>query len=313
MCYLRNIFRSACVCLLMLTAGGVCAQEGTLNRAQQLLRTKDYDRAKLTIDSAITNPQTANDFITWTTRAYAYYYLYIRSDKFKLNSNLRDTAIAAVQKSSSLKPDSDYASNNKRILVSVSSHYFNLAKSLLQDSANADRSQIAYNRYKELTKKFEPSHDFAAKDVEYYLAVGSQYSDMFSKDNNNAKAQETAKVALLKVLDMQPDNSNANMNLGLMYYNQAVNLSKSLDYGADFTQIDFVQENMVKLAKQSEQFIYKVYNIDNKNVKAVQALYYIYRMLNELPKSDEFKKKAIELGVKFSEEKEEIKEGNKDK
>jgi hypothetical protein len=314
MCGLRNIYKNVIVCLLLLTGGSLFAQEGTLLRAQQLVRAKNYDLAKLTIDSAITHPQTANDFITWTTRAYAYYGLYAKTDKFKLNSKLRDTTLASIQRSYNLKPDSDYASNNQRVLISISSHYFNLAKSLLQDSANDERSLMAYKKYKEITMKYEPAHDFKAKDVEYYLAVGSQYSDMFTKDNNNTKAQEVAKVALLKVLDMQPDNGNANMNLGLMYYNQAVNLSKSLDYGADFTQIDFVQENMVKLAKQSEQFIYKVYNNDNKNVKAVQALYYIYRMLNELPKSDEFKKKAIELGVKFNEtETNENKEGNKDK
>ena len=87
-----------------------------------------------------------------------------------------------------------------------------------------------------------------------------------------------------------------------MYYNQAVNLSKELDYGADFTQIDFIQENMIKLAKQSEQFIFKVYSKNNKNVRSVEALFYLYRMLLDEPKSDEFKKIAIELGVKFGDE-----------
>ncbi|MGZ4090998.1 MAG: hypothetical protein ACXVNO_09795, partial [Bacteroidia bacterium] len=74
---------------------------------------------------------------------------------------------------------------------------------------------------------------------------------------------------------------------------------KSLDYGADLSQIDAIQENIVKLAKQSEQFILKVYKKDNKNPKAVQALYYIYRMLNDAPKQEEFSKKAKELNIKL--------------
>jgi hypothetical protein len=59
---------------------------------------------------------------------------------------------------------------------------------------------------------------------------------------------------------------------------------------------------MIKLAKQAEQFIIKVYNNDNNNVKALEALYYVYRMLNEIQKSDDFKKKAEDKGLKFSNE-----------
>ena len=59
---------------------------------------------------------------------------------------------------------------------------------------------------------------------------------------------------------------------------------------------------MIKLAKQSEQFIFKVYSKNNKNVRSVEALFYLYRMLLDEPKSDEFKKIAIELGVKFGDE-----------
>lgn len=315
MCLSRNIIKQLLPGILILVGLVNYAQEGPLNRAQEYIRAKEYDKAVLAIDSCIKHPQTANDFVTWTTRAFAFYGIYTRSEKLKFNSPLRDTVMRSIKKSYELKPDSDYILNNQRLLVSLSSHYFNVAKTLLQDSIDSKRSEMAYNKYKELLKQAEPGHDFKAKDIEYYLAMGSQFSDIFTKDNNNTSAQETAKVALLNVLEMQPDNPNANMNLGLMYYNQAVNLSKSLGYDADdFEKIDIIQESMMKLARQSEQFVYKVYNNDNKNTKAVTALYYIYRMLNELPKSDEFKKKAMELGVKFNEagDKEENNE-NKDK
>ena len=84
-----------------------------------------------------------------------------------------------------------------------------------------------------------------------------------------------------------------------MYYNQAVNLGKTLDFGADFSQIDLVQDNIIKLAKQSEYFVTRVYNLDNKNLKAVEALHSIYKMLNEKTKEDEFKVKCKELNIKL--------------
>ncbi|MGZ4098399.1 MAG: hypothetical protein ACXVNM_05945, partial [Bacteroidia bacterium] len=188
---------------------------------------------------------------------------------------------------------------NNKLLVSLSTHYYNIAKTLLQDSLDDTRSAAAYNKCKELYLIARPDTNFVARDIEYYVAVGSVFSNIFNNDNKNTKAHDIAKVAHLKVFDLQPDNIPANMNMGLMYLNQGINLVKSLDYGADLSQIDAIQENIVKLAKQSEQFILKVYKKDNKNPKAVQALYYIYRMLNDAPKQEEFSKKAKELNIKL--------------
>lgn len=302
MCNLRHIFKNLLLGILMLVSAGIYGQEERLSRAQQLHRAKNTEQAILAIDSVIVHPQTKNDFISWTTRAFIYFDLYKRTDKTKLNSPLRDTIVASIKISNSLQPDSSFASSNKKLLINLAANCFNISKDLLQDSINQERSEIAYNRFRELYKIAEPSINLTQKDIEYFLAVGSVYSAIFIKDNNETKAHNIAKVALLKVIELQPDNPAANINMGLMYYNQAVNLSKSLDYGADFSQIDIVQDNMVKLAKQAEQFIYKVYNNDNKNAKAVEALYYIYRMLTETAKSDEFKKKGEDLGVKFAEQ-----------
>lgn len=302
MCNLRHITKNFLLSLLMLVSVGVLAQEEKLSRAQQLLRSRapgSVESAAQAIDSAAAHPQTKNDFVTWTTRAFIYFEFYKNSDKFKLNSVYRDTIVNSLLKSNSLQPDSSYFIQNNKLMINLAKNYFNLSRTLLQDSVNAERSMIAYTRFKNLYLQAEPKMDFTEDDIKYYLALGSQYSDVFIKDNTDTKAQDVAKVALLKVLEIQPDNPTANINMGLMFYNQAVNLSKSLDYGADFSQIDIVQENMVKLAKQSEQFIYKVYANDNKNQKAAEALYYIYRMLNETGKSDDFKKKAEGLGVKF--------------
>lgn len=295
----RNIIKIFTYGILMLCVVNGFAQNDKLNRAQQLLQEKNVDQAKLAIDSVILHSETKGDFVSWTTRAYIYFEIYKRTDKQKLNSALRDTVISSLKRSNALKPDETFSTNNKKLLSNLAAGYFNLSKALLMDSINYKRSLIAYNRFKENFIIAEPGTNFMARDVEYYLAVGSLYSDIFNKNNKNTEAQETAKIALLKVLDMQPENPSANINLGIMYYNQAVNLGKELDYGASFNQIDVVQENIIKLAKQSEQFIIKVYIVDNKNVKAVEALHSIYKMLNEKAKEEDFKKKCKELNIKL--------------
>jgi tetratricopeptide (TPR) repeat protein len=297
MCKWRKIFKIFLPGIFLLSGSGYPAQEETLVRAQQLLLAKEPDHAALAIDSVITHPETKGDFISWTTRAYIYFDLYKRSDRLKLNSPLRDTILSSLRISQSLKPDSVYGDNNKKLLINLASGYYNLGKLLLQDSLDSEKSHVAYKKFKEIYLMAEPNTSLLQRDIDYYLVAGSIFADIFNRDNNNVKSGETAKVSLLKVLELQPDHPNALMNMGLMYYNQAVNLTKSLDFGADLKQIDIVQENMVKLAKQSEQFIVRVYNDDNTNPKAVEALYYIYRMLNDFERSNDFKAKCKALGV----------------
>lgn len=294
----RNIYRNLLPGILMLLAVSGFAQVDKLNRAKQLLDAKDADHAIPAIDSVVKHPDTKNDPMAWTVRAFIYFEKYKRSERLKLNSSLRDTVVSSLKKSMKLKPDEEIIGNNKKLITTIASGYYNLAKTLLQDSLDDARSLKAYTRFREVFLLGDPTANMMAKDIEYNLAVGSIYSDIFINDNTNLKSQNVAKVALLKVLDMQPDNAAANINLGLMYYNQAVNLSKSMGYDTDISQIDIVQENIVKLAKQAEQFILKVYKTDPKNTKAVEALYYIYRMLLETKKSEEFKQKCGELGIK---------------
>ena len=287
---------------MILISATMLAQEDKLSRAQGLM-TSDPGQALLIMDSVIQHPQTKNDFYTWTVRAYIYYELYKKTEKLKLHSAIRDSILSTIKTASELKPDSESFQSINRMYKSLSSGYKKIVKVLLEDSLNYEGSQEAFNNYKKLLLKVEPKHNFEADDIEYNLTVGSIFSNIFNEDNKKTKAGEIAKVALLKVLGMQPTNSSANLNLGLMYYNQAANLSKSLEYGADFTEIDAIQDNMIKLAKQSEKLIRSVYDNDNKNTKSILALYYIYRMLVDTPKFEEFKKKCKEMNLDIGENK----------
>ncbi|HQQ93584.1 MAG TPA: hypothetical protein PLQ93_03445 [Bacteroidia bacterium] len=280
-------------------------QSEKLYRAQILLKSKtpaNIDQAVFTIDSVIHHPSTNKDFTAWSTRAAIYYEIYKRNDKFKLNSWLRDTVISSVHVSNSLKPDSSTSVYNNTLLTSLAKGYYNISVKLLQDSLDHDRSYIAYQRYKAMYKDLVPNFDFKSQDILYYLFTSTVYNDKYAKDSS-VKSLEVSKYAYRKVLDLEPENRNANMGLGLLHYNEAVVLSKQLEFGADLDQIEAVQDNMVKLAKESEHYILVVYNKDKNDSKAVEALYYIYRMLLDKPKHEDFKKKCSDLGIIVNEEK----------
>src|SRR5437868_9202739 len=143
MCKSRQIFKNLLPGIIMLLCASLIAQEDKLSRAQQLYRSKNPELAMLTIDSVILHPQTKDDFVSWTTRAFIYFDIYKRHDKQKLYSPLRDTIVASLLMSNKLKPDSTYLANNRTVFKNIAAGYFNLAKTILQDSINYDRSMVA--------------------------------------------------------------------------------------------------------------------------------------------------------------------------
>lgn len=287
-----------------MTGARLGAQIESLARAQTLLNTKQpdkIDQAVLAIDSVTKHKDTKGDFVSWTTRAAIYYEVYKRADRYRLNSPIRDTIISSIHQSERLKPDSTSMIYNQKLLVTLAQGYYNMNIRFLQDSGNAEKSLIAYNRYKTMYKGIFPKTDFRAKDIEYYLAVSTVYNDKYAKDSSE-KTIQVSKEAYVKVLEIDPNNRSANLGIGLLNYNEATVLIRKLEYEVELDQIEVVQDNVVKLAKESEQYILKVYNANKSDAKAVEALYYVYRMLMDKVKFEDFKKKCSELGITVNDE-----------
>lgn len=124
MCKLRQIFKNLLLSIILLTSASVFAQEDKLLRAQQWTKTNP-EAARLAIDSVIVHPQTQTDYMSWTIRAYIYFELYKKADKFKFNSTLRDTILSSIRISNSLKPDSSFLENNRKLIKNLALGYYN--------------------------------------------------------------------------------------------------------------------------------------------------------------------------------------------
>ena len=76
--------------------------------------------------------------------------------------------------------------------------------------------------------------------------------------------------------------------MGILYYNQAVRLIKGADYDLDLTSMDGIQDDQVKLFKQSLPLMKKVHELDPQKEEAIQALSGIYFGLNDYESSKRF-------------------------
>lgn len=287
---MRNKFTYLLVVISIMLSSVSFAQIDKLERVMECIKAKDVNCAKNAVDSAFMSAEVRKDAQAWYYRAFVYYEL-SKKDKFNLNSAARDTSINSIRISNTLKPEQTVIDANKQIVKKHAETYYNMCIKYLYDSLNYDRSSMAYKKYKEHYSSVDSTFDFKAKDIEYYSAVGSQFSDLFNNNNTKSEYGEAGKLALMKVLELDPKNVSANINLGIIYYNQGVNLINSMDLDTPLDKLEVIQDNSTKLFKQSLPFMSKVYQLDPKNVKALESLRQIYQALNDTEKSLEFNKK----------------------
>lgn len=287
-CYLKN---SLCG-LMVVVCFSTHAQTDSLFRAQDLCGQKRFDEAIKVIDKVVLNPETKSDPASWHIRSFAY----LQSYKTKGANNITyvsrvDTSLASAIISNNLDKTGEYKENNKNFIKNASIIYYKLCSVYLQDSLNSEKSKAFYEKYKKATVAIEPGFDTKQKDLEYYTAMGSIFSELYINKNFDPKYGDIAKAALLKVLEIDPKNIKANLNLGVLYYNQGATLMRQMDYDVDLSQLDVIQENAKKLFKQSLPFMTQVYELDPKDKRVLEGLQGIYYSLNEFDKSNEFKQK----------------------
>jgi hypothetical protein len=263
-----------------------------LDRVQQCMQAKDIVCAKQAVDSAFLDPKTRQAYAGWYYRAFVYYEL-SKKDKYNIISSNRDTSIYSAIRSNNSKPAPEQAwkDGNNNVIKKHSETYYNMCIKYLYDSLKYEKSSAAYLKYKTLYALIDSSFNFKAKDIEYYSAVGSHYADLFNANTSKTEYSEVGKVALMKVLDLDPKNISASVNLGIIYYNQGVNLINSMDLDTPLDKLEIIQDNSAKLFKQSLPFMNRVYELDPKNVKALESLSRIYHALNDTQKAEEFNSK----------------------
>lgn len=290
--YLKSIF---CF-LLVIVCHNQYAQSELLFDAQKLCTEKKYDQAIPLLEKIILDPQTKGDPASWHIRSYAYIQTYKSAGQYNISKiSLLDTAMNSALTSMRLDTAKNYVEENNSFVKFGASSYFKISAILLQDSLNTVKSEVYYAKYKKYTTVINPSFDFKQKDIEYYNTTGSIFADKYMKNNFSQKYGDIAKAALLKVLELDNKNISANINLGILYYNQGATLMRMMDYDVDLAQLDVIQENAKKLFKQSLPFMIKVYELDPKAEKALESLQGIYSALLDDEKANEFKLKKEAL------------------
>ncbi len=272
------------------------AQQSKVALAYEYLQKNKYDSAKVTIDAAVLHPDTKNDGQAWYLRGFVYKSIYNINEKSMRQSPSRIVALESFKYSLDIDTSLENKQENIKNIKYLATTLYNDAAS----SLNVVDYKIAIDNFEKFIQYYSLVDSSPAnlkqKRIDFNLAIASVYTKIFEGDRQNkSEFLNLAKQAYNKVLDVDPNNIGANYNMGILYYNQAVNLINQSDYDIDIVALSDIQDNSIKLFKESLPFMEKAYSLDPKRKETLLGLSGIYFSLNEFEKSNMFKQKLEEI------------------
>lgn len=294
-----KIKRTIILSFLLLIAVASNAQQSKVNAAYTFLQQGKLDSAKTCIDAAIVHPETQMDGQAWYIRGFVYKTIYNQNEKANKESQTRIEALISFKKSLSLDTAQENVQENIKNIKYLATTLYNDAAASL-DTIDYKIAVKNFDIFREYYLLVNPSKEnFKQKEIDFANAIATVYTRIYEGDRKGkVDFLNLAKASYNKALAIDPNNINANYNMGILYYNQAVNLINQSDYDLDIVALNDVQDNSINLFKSSLPFMEKAYSLDPNRRETLLGLSGIYFSLNEKEKSNEFKQKLEQIGNK---------------
>jgi hypothetical protein len=286
--------------IAILIATGVSAQKGKVLDARNSVATNDLKNAKILIDEAGNDAAFANDPHYYYWKGYIYKELYKEQDKGKnAQSKLREESLNAFVKLMEYKHNiaEDTLNSAIKSLNFLGSTYWNDAV-ISADTVNYDVAIENYHNFRKVSQLIDPSNDLTDKDIKFYTKIATIYMSLYDVRTSSPSGDvffEKAKNEYLKIITMDENNLTANYNLGIHFYNKAVNIIKDMDVETSLEELAEKEEICVGLFLQSLPYVKKAYEIDPQRKETLIGLTGIYWSLNDLEKYQYYQEKLKEL------------------
>ena len=282
------------IAFLLLFSANLFGQN-KLTNALYALKNNELDKAKELIDAAMDDSLFNEKPATWYYAGNVYKELFKKHELKDKQSAYRLQSADYFKKSVELDTAGTYQKSSKQNLKYIAETIYNHAAS----SFDIQQYPVAisnYEKYKSLLSFAYPETDFTEKDIMFKLALATTYSRIAEKDSANSMMYlEKARNIYEEVLELDSNNVSANYNIGIIYYNQGVEIVNNMDYSLDLEQLNNIQDRIIELFKKSLPYMKKAYDLNPKRKETLIGLQGIYFSLNDIPKSEAYKKELEEL------------------
>ena len=275
------------------------AQMDKVSAAYSLLQKGSLDSAKALIDLAVADTEIVNDGQAWYLKGFIYKEIYKKREITNKQSPIRIEALNAFKRSLFIDTSVANVEENKKNIIYLTTTLYNDAASCL-DSINYKIAIDNFEKYKTFYKIIDSTRaNIKLNDIKFLLAIASVYVQIYESDKKGkSEFLELAKGSYNKVLALDHNNISANYNMGILFYNQAVQLINQSDFDIDIVALNDIQDNSIKLFKESLPFLLNAEQQDPKRRETLLGLSGVYFSLNEKEKSDLYRQKLQELEKK---------------
>ena len=269
------------------------AQVENIMKALTYVKENNFDSARYVVDAASVHPETADSASTWYYRGFIYRELDKKTKK--VFSKERELSIQYYIKSLQIQPTGKYSDNIKEQINTIASSYYNDVVLSLQKN-DGDRAKKNFELYKQTLLLIKPNFDFKNKKIEFYSTLGSLYTALYENTGeNNAEYWKMAKSAYNIVLKLDPENLSGNYNVGILYYNKAVNIINNQTYDITLATLNDIQDTSIVLFRKSLPYMKTALKYEPDNKHTLQGMAGIYFALNENEMVKEIREKLKNL------------------
>ncbi len=285
------------LCFVFVFSSNAFAQfvgKDNLSIALFYMQKTELDSAQKFIDLSINDAELNTQAKTWYYRGYIYKDLYKAREKTNKQSPYRLTAIESLHKMQAIGGEEFKESSSNMLKYLASTLYNDAVRSLNPKDYKVAIS--SFELYKGSMKSSNPSATFKTQDVKFKMALAS----MLNKHTEASAVIDTVQVLYIKelyveILAIDGETPGANYNLATIYYNEAVELIKNMDYDSDIIELNKVQDYCIDIFLKSLPYMKKAYDLNYKRKETLLGLSNIYYGLNDIEKSDQYKKELEEL------------------
>ena len=259
------------------------------------LQKVELDSAKKYIDLAVEDEALKDQAKTWYYKGYIYKDLYKTREKTNRLSPLRLTSIEAFKTMLTLEGKEEFSESAGKILKYEASTIYNDAARMLDDQ-KYENAIGNYELYRSTMLLINPEEDLTRRDVKFKLALASSLNRTAESEKGLDSTQtEQIKALYIEVLTLDTNNAGANYNLGILYYNEAADVINNMDYDIDLFKLNEVQDYCTEIFLASLPYMKKSYDLNYRRKETLVGLSNIYYGLNDMEKSEFYKKELDDM------------------
>jgi hypothetical protein len=291
----KRIYILFIVSILTGSVFGQFVGKDDLSIALFYLQKNELDSAKSYIDLASNDDVLKETAKTWYYKGFIYKELYKKKDKENKTSAFRITSIEAFEKMLTLAGKEEFTQSAAKILKYEASTLYNDAARML-DPENYKTATSNYNLFRKTMLLVDENANLDSRDVQFKLALASMLNRPIegSVEVDSINIYQVKKI-YTEVLAIDTNNPGANYNLGILYYNEAAEIINHMDYDMDIMSLNAVQDYCIEIFLKSLPFMKKSYDLGYKRRETLIGLSNIYYGLNDIEKSEFYKKELQDL------------------